>query len=95
MMKYHPAIYRWQNRSGIGIDIGAGIGFGVERRRMTFGHEQQDVYQADIEYVGWAFRLCERRFGKHRTGLAGAKLKAIPTPIPIPTAIALQARGAG
>ncbi len=27
---------------------------------MTFGHEQLDVYRAAIEYVGWAFRLCER-----------------------------------
>ena len=27
---------------------------------MTFGHEQLDVYRAAIEYVGWAYRLCER-----------------------------------
>ncbi len=27
---------------------------------MTFGHEQLDVYRAAVEYVGWAFRLCER-----------------------------------
>ncbi len=27
---------------------------------MTFGHEQLDVYRTAIEYVGWAFRLCER-----------------------------------
>jgi len=27
---------------------------------MTFGHEQLDVSRAAIEYVGWAFRLCER-----------------------------------
>ena len=26
---------------------------------MHFGHEQLDVYRAAIEYVGWAFRLCE------------------------------------
>jgi hypothetical protein len=26
---------------------------------MTFGHEQLDVYRAAIEYVGWAYRLCE------------------------------------
>jgi four helix bundle protein len=26
---------------------------------MTFGHEQLDVYRAAVEYVGWAFRLCE------------------------------------
>ncbi len=27
---------------------------------MSFGHERLDVYRASIEYVGWAFRLCER-----------------------------------
>jgi len=27
---------------------------------MTFGHERLDVYRAAIEYVGWAFRVCER-----------------------------------
>jgi four helix bundle protein len=32
---------------------------------MVFGHEQLDVYRAAIEYVGWAFRLCERLKG-HR-----------------------------
>src|SRR5512136_2884277 len=32
---------------------------------MSFGHEQLDVYRAAIEYVGWAFRLCERLKG-HR-----------------------------
>jgi len=26
---------------------------------MTFGHEQLDVYRAAIEYVAWAFRLCQ------------------------------------
>lgn len=26
---------------------------------MTFGHEQLDVYRVSIEYVGWAYRLCE------------------------------------
>jgi len=25
---------------------------------MAFGHEQLDVYRAVIEYVGWAYRLC-------------------------------------
>ena len=25
---------------------------------MAFGHEQLDVYRAAIEYVGWAYRLC-------------------------------------
>jgi four helix bundle protein len=33
---------------------------------MTFGHEQLDVYRAAIEYVGWAFRVCERLKG-HRS----------------------------
>jgi four helix bundle protein len=32
---------------------------------MTFGHEKLDVYRAAIEYVGWAYRLCERLKG-HR-----------------------------
>jgi len=32
---------------------------------MAFGHEQLDVYRAAIEYVGWAFRLCEHLSG-HR-----------------------------
>ncbi|MGA2261663.1 MAG: four helix bundle protein [Acidobacteriota bacterium] len=27
---------------------------------MTFGHEQLHVYRAAIEYVSWAYRLCER-----------------------------------
>ncbi len=27
---------------------------------MTFGHEKLDAYRAAIEYVGWAFRLCEQ-----------------------------------
>jgi four helix bundle protein len=27
---------------------------------MTFGDERLDVYRAAIEYVGWAFRVCER-----------------------------------
>jgi four helix bundle protein len=33
---------------------------------MAFGHEQLDVYRAAIEYVGWAYRLCESLKGKHR-----------------------------
>jgi four helix bundle protein len=32
---------------------------------MSFGHEKLDVYRAAIEYVGWAYRLCERQKG-HR-----------------------------
>jgi four helix bundle protein len=51
---------------GIGIGIGVGIAIGFERRRMTFGHEQLDVYRAAIEYVGLAFRVCER-LKAHRT----------------------------
>ncbi|MGD9251086.1 MAG: four helix bundle protein [Desulfobacterales bacterium] len=26
---------------------------------MAFGHERLDVYHSSIEYVGWAYRLCE------------------------------------
>ena len=26
---------------------------------MGFGHEKLDVYRAAIDYVGWAYRLCE------------------------------------
>ena len=33
---------------------------------MTFGHERLDVYRTAIEYVGWAFRVCERLKG-HRS----------------------------
>lgn len=32
---------------------------------MTFGHERLDVYRAAIEYVGWAYQLCQRLKG-HR-----------------------------
>jgi four helix bundle protein len=32
---------------------------------MSFGHEKLDVYRLAIEYVGWAFRLCERLKGQH------------------------------
>jgi four helix bundle protein len=35
------------------------------RGSMSFGHEKLDVYRAAIEYVGWAYRLCERLRG-HR-----------------------------
>ncbi len=28
-----------------------------------FGHEQLDVYRVSIEYVGWAYRLCENLKG--------------------------------
>jgi four helix bundle protein len=27
---------------------------------MPFGHEQLDVYRTSIDYVGWAYRLCEQ-----------------------------------
>ena len=33
---------------------------------MSFGHERLDVYRAAIEYVGWAYHLCERLKG-HRS----------------------------
>ena len=32
---------------------------------MSFGHEQLDVYRVAIEYVAWAYRLCEELQG-HR-----------------------------
>jgi len=32
---------------------------------MSFGHEQLDVYLVAIEYVAWAYRLCEELHG-HR-----------------------------
>ena len=32
---------------------------------MSFGHEKLDVYRAAIEYVGWAYRFCEKLRG-HR-----------------------------
>ena len=32
---------------------------------MAFGHEKLDVYRAAIEYVGWAYRYCEKLKG-HR-----------------------------
>jgi four helix bundle protein len=32
---------------------------------MSFGHEKLDVYRLAIEYVGWAYRLCESLKG-HR-----------------------------
>jgi four helix bundle protein len=47
------------------VGIGIGIAIDFERKRMTFGHEQLDVYRVAIEYVGWAFHLCERLKG-HR-----------------------------
>ena len=31
---------------------------------MAFGHEKLDVYQTSIEYVGWAYRLCESLKGQ-------------------------------
>lgn len=32
---------------------------------MSFGHERLDVYRAALDYVGWAYRLCERLKGQH------------------------------
>ena len=32
---------------------------------MGFGHENLDVYRASLEYVGWAYRYCEKLKG-HR-----------------------------
>ena len=31
---------------------------------MAFGHEKLDVYHSSIEYVGWAYRLCEALKGQ-------------------------------
>ena len=30
---------------------------------MSFGHEKLDVYRAAIDYVGWAYRFCEKLKG--------------------------------
>jgi hypothetical protein len=32
---------------------------------MAFGHEELDVYRAAIEYVGWAYRFCQRGYAVH------------------------------
>jgi len=45
--------------------FGVGVGIGVERSTMAFGHEKLDVYRAAIEYVGWAYRYCKALKG-HR-----------------------------
>jgi four helix bundle protein len=50
---------RLQSGSAI-VGVAIGIALGIEEERMTFGHEQLDVYRAAIEYVGWSHRLCER-----------------------------------
>ena len=31
---------------------------------MAFGHEKLDVYHSSIEYVGWAYQLCETLKGQ-------------------------------
>jgi four helix bundle protein len=51
--------------SKIQIGVGIGIEIAIERKTMVFGHEQLDVYQVAIEYVGLCFHLCERLKG-HR-----------------------------
>ena len=33
---------------------------------MKFGHEQLDVYQLALQYVGWAYRLSQRLTGPDR-----------------------------
>jgi len=50
---------------------------------MSFGHERLDVHQAAIEYVGWAYRLCERLKG-HRS--AKEQLLRASQAIPLNTA---------
>ncbi len=32
---------------------------------MAFGHERLDVYRVSMEYVRWAFDICERLKGQH------------------------------
>ena len=46
-------------RNSIGVAIA--IGFGIERSGMGFGREKLDVNPTVIEYLGCAFRLCERK----------------------------------
>jgi hypothetical protein len=36
-----------------------GVGIGIERPDMGFGHEKLDVYRAAIDYVRWAYRFRE------------------------------------
>ncbi len=45
MVKCHPSICKC--RMGSGVGIGIDVGFGVERRSVTFGQEQLDVFLAD------------------------------------------------
>ncbi|MHB8974336.1 MAG: four helix bundle protein [Pirellulaceae bacterium] len=33
---------------------------------MKFDHEQLDVYRIGLEFVGWAFGVCQRLTGAHR-----------------------------
>jgi hypothetical protein len=38
--------------AGTGMDVvWLGVGIGIERTAMTFGHERLDVYRAAIEWV--------------------------------------------
>ncbi len=33
---------------------------------MAFGHDRLELYRVSLEYVRWAFELCERLIGRHR-----------------------------
>ena len=33
---------------------------------MTFDHERLDVYRVALEFVAWAFQVCQRLSGAHR-----------------------------
>lgn len=54
--------------SGLGIESSFGLVIFIKGGffPMTLGHEQLDVYRAAIEYVGWAYHLCEKLKGQHR-----------------------------
>jgi len=47
-------------------EYGVGIGIGVDEGTMTFGHERLDVYRVALEYVQFAWNICEHLAGKHR-----------------------------
>jgi len=49
---------------------------------MAFEHEQLNVYRVAIEYVGWAYRLCEhlRGHGNAKDHLLRASQAVPPEP---------------
>ena len=40
--------------------IGVGIGIGIEKNAMGFGHEKLEVYRAALAYAGWAYPYTKR-----------------------------------